>query len=780
MIGTLPERRQRHLREDRRAVEVPAERWLAAGVAAAAAVGGAIAGCHPTGNRASDVVLTAAFAGIVTLAGSISRPVTWIIAATAAVLVAPGHLLAVAVALAVLAVTAAVMDLPAKRVIGAVLVGGAVQVLLRLGDDPFVSASALAAAGATAPVLISAYRHSGRRTRKVVHRSVLGLVVLGVVFSIAGGVQLARARTAVERGTAEVRKGLDLAKAGKASEAGEQFAAAARELSSAHALTSSIWAKPSQLVPLVGQQVHVVDRLTGAGADASDVAARAAVQANVESLKLRKGAIDVDGMAAMEPALVEVVAQLDRTVEAISDSTTPWLVAPLASRMDRFTGYVDEATSDAHRALDAVRVVPGMLGRDGPRHYLIIFANPAESRDLGGFAGAWGEMVADRGMLTLPRNGKISALNLAGAPHQLTEPGLVPTRLQQSNPQQFWQNVTNTPDLPTAAEVARQLWPQSGGGQLDGVLYLDPEGIAALLKLTGPVTVPGLPNRLDATNVVPFLLKDQYQLLDVQAERKDLLAEVTRAVFDRLTSVDLPGPRKVADVLGPAGTSGRLLLHSYQRAEQSFIRSLDLDGAVPDAAGGDVLTFGMEDTLSNKIDPYVTRSVQDTVTFDPKTGHVDATVRITVRNDATATGLPKIVIGNQEGLDDGIAQPQLVVGSGLDLVSATVDGSPLSVGQNEEYGRTTYGFVLRLPPQTTQVVELRLTGSIEPADQYRLVVQAPGAATEQHFDLAVTGAGGWAPAASPGFTVRDGKAELSTLLSFETSIGLRFVRPGDG
>ena len=776
MIDTLSEPRQPQFPADRRAAPAPAERWLAAIVAGAAAVGGAVADCHPTGNRAADVVLTAAFAGIVTLAASISRPIAWIVAATAAVLVAPGHLLAVAVALAVLAVTAAVMDVPARRVIGAVLVGALVQVLLRLGDDPFVGASALATAGATAPVLISGYRHSGRRTRKVVHRTALGFAVLAVLFSIAGTVQMARARTAVERGTVDVRRGLDLAKAGKASEAGEQFAAAARELAAAHELTNSIWAKPSQLVPLVGQQVHVVERLTGAGADASNVAARAAVQANVESLKLRKGTIDVEGMAAMEPSLVEVVAQLDRTIATISDSTTPWLVAPLATRMNRFTSYVDEATTDAHRALDAVRVVPGMLGRDGPRHYLIIFANPAESRDLGGFAGAWGEMVADKGKLTLPRNGKISDLNLAGAPHQLTEPGLVPARMRQSNPQIFWQNVTNTPDLPTAAEVARQLWPQSGGGQLDGMLYLDPEGIAALLKLTGPVTVPGVDVKVDATTAVSFLLKDQYAQLDVSDERKDFLADMARSVFDRLTSVDLPGPRKVADVLGPAASAGRLLLNSRQPKEQAFIRSLGLDGSVPESVGEDVLTFAMEDTLSNKIDPYITRSVEDTVSFDPATGAVYATVRITVRNDATASGLPSIVIGNDQGLPEGTAQPQLVVGSGLDLVSSTLDGKPLSVGTSIEYARTSYGFVLRLPPQTTQVVELHLAGKIEPANEYHLVVQAPGAATEQHFDLSVTGPAGWTPEASPGFTIGSGTAKISRLLSFKTSFGLRFVR----
>ena len=48
------------------------------------------------------------------------------------------------------------------------------------------------------------------------------------------------------------------------------------------------------------------------------------------------------------------------------------------------------------------------------------------------------------------------------------------------------------PDLPTVADVIQQLYPQAGGDHIDGVLALDPYGLAALIGMTGPIKVPGL------------------------------------------------------------------------------------------------------------------------------------------------------------------------------------------------------------------------------------------------------------------------------------------------
>ena len=56
-----------------------------------------------------------------------------------------------------------------------------------------------------------------------------------------------------------------------------------------------------------------------------------------------------------------------------------------------------------------------------------------------------------------------------------------------------------SPDLPDVAQVIRELYsgayPDMGGDHIDGVLVVDPSGLAALLNFTGPIQVTARPSR---------------------------------------------------------------------------------------------------------------------------------------------------------------------------------------------------------------------------------------------------------------------------------------------
>ena len=232
----------------------------------------------------------------------------------------------------------------------------------------------------------------------------------------------------------------------------------------------------------------------------------------------------------------------------------------------------------------------------------------------------------------------------------------------------------------------------------------------------------------------------------------------------------------MADILGPAAAHGRLLLHSFNDAEQRFVSTLGVDGSVPTGGDDDVLTLGMQDTLANKIDAFITRSVDDSVVYDPSTGTVDATVRISVRNDAPASGLPRIMIGNDAGLPDGTARPQLLVGSALSLEGATIDGVATRAAGSNEYGRVTYRVTLEVKPQSTRIVELHLRGAIKPSEIYRLTVQAPGAATEQTFHLSVSGVQGWEVVGVPTGAIQGEQARVDRTLPFRSQDRVGFRR----
>ena len=94
-----------------------------------------------------------------------------------------------------------------------------------------------------------------------------------------------------------------------------------------------------------------------------------------------------------------------------------------------------------------------------------------------------------------------------------------------------WSNLTMAPDFPTVAQVITQLYPQSGGEPIDGAFAVDPEGIAALMSFTGPVTVTGVdePYRGEHRR---FIISDQYELSDPR--HADVLDEIAGTAAARL------------------------------------------------------------------------------------------------------------------------------------------------------------------------------------------------------------------------------------------------------
>ena len=430
---------------------------------------------------------------------------------------------------------------------------------------------------------------------------------------------------------------------------------------------------PRSCLPIIGQQVASIDRLTAAGEDAAAAAAKATNEADVNGLRLSGGRIDLAKVSATAQPLAEVIAALEKVQHAVAVSRSPWLIRPLATRIDAFSKEVDRAKADAETAADAVAVVPSLLGGDGARHYFVAFGNPAEVRDLGGFMGGYGELVADNGSLHLVQTGTPADINASG-PHRLSDPSKLTQRLLSLNLEHFCQNVTGSPDFPTVSEAVRQIWATTSPDQLDGVLYVDPYALSGLLRLAGPVDAPELGRTLTADNVVQFLLHDQYTDLNISDERHDLLSAAAKTVFDKVTASDLPGPRQVADALGPLAQQRRLVLHSFHPDEQALFARLGIDGAVP-ALDGDYLNITASNIGANKIDQFLTKSTDDKVRFNPDTGETIATLRVLLSNSAPSSGLPRYIIGNGHGAPDGTNLMTLSVTTPLTVESVSVNGT---------------------------------------------------------------------------------------------------------
>lgn len=715
-------------------------------LAAAGAVGGAVAGCRPTGHDVTDAAWTALLAAVVTALGSRATPVALVVAAAiAAIGSGSPALAAVAVVAAALGIVVSVRagwvtpvaawrepdpggsdptepgdptdpaDGP-SAVVGALSALLTVQVLLRLDVDGPTGTSALVAAAGIAPLAATAWWRLGRTTcrRAVRTGAVLGGVLL--LAAAGGGVAALVARASMTDGASAADAGFDAVREGDQTSAVRDLGDAADDMGTAVDVLSSPWAGPARHLPLVGPQMVVVEEVARAGHEAADVASRSAAAIDEEGLRPVDGHIDPDAVAAVAPVLDGLADTAITLHDDLAElDVGPWVLSPVRSARAQVLEELRDARGSAETGAMAAQVGPMLLGAGGEARYLLAFVSPSEARATG-FLGSYGVLTITDGEIALEEVGSNDDLNAGGAgPRVISGPADYLARYGRFDPAGTWQNVTMTPDGPTAGQVMAELYPQSGGEEVDGVISIDPTALAYLLDVTGPVEVAGLDEPVDNDNVVTFLQEDQYRAFESADERQDLLGEVAGAVFDALITGEGPAPASLAAALGPVVRGRHLSVWLRDPAAQRLIERVGADAAVPEVAddGFGVVT---QNAGGGKIDVFLSRTIRYSAHVDAATGRVRAIAEIDLRNDAPTSGEPDYLIGNLVDLPVGTNRTWLSVYSPFALDRMVVGGEVVEPLAETELGRNVWSTVVDVPPGGSVGIVVELEGEVDLSD----------------------------------------------------------------
>lgn len=723
-------------------------------VIAAASAGAALfAGLHPTGAPLVDGVLVTLLAGgTVWLAASASW---WVLVASGAIATAAaGSTLGVVVAIVAIAIALWLGNvrhsLAPLRCLSAALI---VQVLLRLDANPFFGASAAIAGIAFVLLLGVSAQRRRPRVRRWLLRSLLigaGLALLAV---IGFGAAAASARSDLVTGYDGVLDGLSLLQSGDVRLAATALHDAADALHSANDSMSAPWSQPARLLPVVAQHRNAIASIVAESAASTAAAADALDVIDLDALTIENGVLDVDAVAALEEPLAELQRAVDGLSAALDHADSPWLIGPARDRLTRYRARADKAAVQASATATAAAHGPEMLGSDRLRRYFIAFCTPAEARGAGGVMGNYAVITIDDGHIRQTAFGRttelVDELGAIGGVPVTVEPDFADRYLrfgleQGSTPSTFtasaamWSNATMTPDVPSAASVIRQMWEGTGHDALDGVFFIDPKGLAALLKATGPITVTdptdGTRQQLDSTNLEQFLLLDQYTV-DTPA-RSDLLEAVAAATVAAMLGGELAGPQELARDLGPAATTGHLAGWAVATEDQDLLRAIGMDAALPPLEGRDGLAVVTNNASANKIDTFLVRTVRyDAHVHD---GVEDATLTVTLENTAPARGYPDYVLGS-EFLDmpSGTNRTLLTVYTPLDYTAVSLDGEPAALTTDSELGWNAYTLQLDLAPGEERTLEITLAGTI--TGDYALVLRPQPLAHDDAVSITVGG-----------------------------------------
>jgi hypothetical protein len=513
-----------------------------------------------------------------------------------------------------------------------------------------------------APVGDDSERTARRRWPRHPVRWFLVLVGLAVLWCGAVGLSLLSARDDVERGLVAAERFQDEVEPSELLEGDglETLRESAAAFESAHGKVDSFWVRPARLLPFAGRQLASVEALSGSAARLGDVGVELLEQASAE-LNADDGGSRAETMAA----LAGVAATAQTEIAAVDLGPADDLAGPLADGRARFERELAQARDQVDTLASVTAGLADFL--TGPRRYLLLAGNNAEMRAGVGMPLSYGLLSIVDGQIRLDdMQGFQETLTPLTAPAAGTDPELL-ANWGWFEAGMVWTTPFLTANFDHAASSFTAMWAASGREPVDGVLYLDSVALAAMLEVTGPITVDG--RTIDATNALPYLLLDQYvgqELGGSTAARRDSQAALSAAVVARLASPDID-LAAVVRAFRPVVEGRHLLAWSGAAADQATWSAAGIDGVL----GTDELLVAVQNASVNKVDQFV--DVEADLVIGPASDGIrSGSVTVRMRNDATEAA-PAYVLNPNFAAELGVP-----VGTYIGIVTVHLPGAVIS------------------------------------------------------------------------------------------------------
>nr|WP_163729055.1 DUF4012 domain-containing protein [Mycolicibacterium psychrotolerans] len=464
-----------------------------------------------------------------------------------------------------------------------------------------------------------------------------------------------------------------------------------------------------------GQQI--TDVVSGLAANVLQPAADVGVTISPDRL-YRDGRVDVDLLRSQEAqlsTLAEKATRLNAEASAIQD---PHYLSTIGQARTQLQGQIADLTSILENTALAARLVPPMMGADGPRTYFMGFQTNAEARGTGGLLGGFGILRFDKGRPSVDTLG--SNIDLADA---IAPVDLGPEFDQQyayANPFTDFRNSNLSPHFPYTAQIWKSMWEVQTGTNVDGVIAIDPVALSYILGAVGPVTMPD-GEAISKENVVELTESTAYiRFPEDQLARKQYLQDIANAVVNKITG-PVKSPRQLLDALGKATSERRIAVWSAEPKEQKLLEETPLAHVVPDdSAPYAAVVFN--NLGGNKLDYYLKTEIE--YAADVCKGDTRAsTVTVKLTNAAPSEPLPEYVAG-EAGLSPdlpiqvpkgaNITSVRLLATKDAKLSAAILNGERVPAILNTERGHPVFEVQVIIPPGQAADISFQLSEPTAP------------------------------------------------------------------
>ena len=296
------------------------------------------------------------------------------------------------------------------------------------------------------------------------------------------------------------------------------------------------------VLPLVGRDVRVASAVT--------TSATGTVRAT------RKVVIAIQPVQTKSPTQASITRRPDallglhRTLEQDLERVRAARPLVTAATRDRYLEAASSASTTAERAGQGLKLAAGLYGPPGTARWFLAFQNPAELRGTGGLIGEYGILESS------PSGPKLVKVEHYTGLNDRTDEGVplskeVAARYERYAIGRDWTAVNIPPDMPTVGRIITELYKQTTGDRIDGVIAADPLAVAEILKVGGPIQAGGM--WIDADNVAEETLVRAYIRYEADNNaRRRFLDQVARASFESFRRGLASNPIELIRSLGGA------------------------------------------------------------------------------------------------------------------------------------------------------------------------------------------------------------------------------------
>jgi hypothetical protein len=454
----------------------------------------------------------------------------------------------------------------------------------------------------------------------------------------------------------------------------------------------------------------------------------------------------IETVDKINPSLDTVTAKLTTVTQelnAINPKRYPWITIQgqsVASLIATAQSKIAEGNAVLSEFRPAISVLPQIAGLNESKKYLVLFQNDAELRPTGGFMTAYAVLKIDKGKITPEKSSDIYDLD-DKFKKKIDPPAIVKKLLKVST----WhlRDMNLSPDFKESMNQFVTYYNElPGESKVDGVITVDTQVLSELVKVLGPIEVPGFGTfsaENDARCNCPQVIYTLEEIADrptytIKTDRKAILGPMMQTILVKAYGAPKQVWPSLFTTIWNSINQKHMLMYFFNEDFQNAVENVNVAGRIK-TYDGDYLHINDSNFGGAKSNMYVTQTVDQEVVKEGN--YYTKTITISYKNprkgDNCNLEAGKLCLNGKMPNWTRIYLPKdAEVGEVLGFDNDTVK-------QSEDLGKKVVEGYFELNPESQVKIKLTVKVPVKTAD-YRLFIQKQPGTKNSDYTVKLNGA----------------------------------------